>query len=51
MFKSDIIAKRLNLTSSFINEFESHVLLGYTGINRNSSDFYYKINKKINEKK
>ena len=51
MFKSDIIAKRLNLSSSFINEFESHVLLGYTGINRNSSDFTIKLTKKINEKK
>ena len=34
MYKNNIIANRLNLNDTFINEFESHVLLGYTGINR-----------------
>ena len=51
MYEKNIIANRLNLNDTFIKEFESHILLGYTGINRNSSDYTVKLTKKIKENK
>ena len=42
-----IKAKKLNLSKEFIKQFENHIMLGFTGLIRNSNDYSSKLTKKI----
>lgn len=48
--KKLIKAKKLNLSKEFIQEFENHIMLGFTGVIRNSNDYSSILTKKIYEK-
>lgn len=47
--KKSIKAKKLNLSKEFIKQFENYIMLGFTGLIRNSNDYSSKLTKKIDE--
>ncbi len=44
-----IKAKKLNLSKEFIKQFENHIMLGFTGLIRNSNDYSSNLTKKIDK--
>ena len=49
--KNKIFPKKLKLSNEFVSNFENHILLGFTGITRLSTDYTKKITQNIKERK
>ena len=48
--KNKIVAKKLKLSNEFVSNLENHILLGFTGITRISTNYTKNITKSIKKK-